>query len=88
MYKKLSNAQKDIADVIVAIINFFLTTGYVLDRRKTIVNIMILKDVGNYKIHRLRVIHIYEADINLLLDIKWRQLLQSADQRQLINQGL
>ena len=49
---------------------------------------MIFKDVGNYKIHRLRVIHIYEADFNLLLAIKWRQLLQSAEQRQLINQGL
>ena len=77
MYKKLSNAQKDIADVIVAIIN--ITIGYVLDRWKTIVNTMIFKDVGNYKIHRLCVIRIYEADFNLLLAIQWRQLLQSAD---------
>ena len=87
-YKKLSDAQRDIADVIIAIINHCITTGYVLDRWKTIINTMIFKEVGNYQIHRLRVIHIYEADFNLLLAIKWRQLLQSADQRQLINQGL
>ena len=28
---------------------------------------MIFKEAGSYKIHRLRVIHIYEADFNLLL---------------------
>lgn len=41
-YKKLSTAQRDIADVIIAIINHCITTGYVLDRWKTIVNTMIL----------------------------------------------
>ena len=49
---------------------------------------MIFKDVGNYQIHRLRVIHIYEADFNLLLAIKWRQLLRYADNQNLINPGL
>jgi hypothetical protein len=48
---------------------------------------MIFKDPGNYKIHRLRVIHIYEADFNLLLAVKWRQLLQSADNKALLNPG-
>ena len=49
---------------------------------------MIFKETGNYQIHRLRVIHIYEADFNLLLAVKWRQLLQSADLLGLINEGL
>ena len=49
---------------------------------------MIFKETGNYKIHRLRVIHIYEADFNLLLAVKWRQLIQSADLHGLINEGL
>ena len=42
---------------------------------ENVVNMMILKEEGNTKIHRLRVIHLFEADYNLLLGIKWRQLI-------------
>ena len=35
---------------------------------------MIFKEPGNIMIHRLRVIHIYEADPGVLLAITWRQL--------------
>ena len=47
---------------------------------------MIFKDNGVYCIHCLRVIHIYEADFNLLLAVKWRQLLHSTDQAGIINE--
>ena len=77
-----------ITRTIIAVINYCLRTGYVLERWKTIINTMIFKETGNYQIHRLRVIHIYEADFNLLLAVKWRQLLQSADMLGLINEGL
>jgi hypothetical protein len=50
-------------------------------------NVMILKEPGNTKIHCLRVIHIYEADDNLLLGVKWRQLLHQAKDQGLINDG-
>ena len=73
---------------ILAIINFCLRTGHSLHRWQTIVNTMIFKETGNYKINRLRVIHIYEADFNLLLAIKWRQLIQSAEKSGSINEGL
>ena len=73
---------------ILAIINFCLRTGHSLQRWQTVVNTMIFKETGNYKIHRLRVIHIYEADFNLLLAIKWRQLIQSAEMSGTINEGL
>jgi hypothetical protein len=36
---------------------------------------MIEKEPGNPRIHRLRVIHLYEADYNLLLGIFWAQKL-------------
>ncbi len=49
---------------------------------------MIFKETGNYKINRLRVIHIYEADFNLLLAVKWRQLIQHAEMTNTINEGL
>ena len=86
--ERLTNEQKEIRQAIIAIMNYCIQTGYVLERWKTIVNTMIFKDNGNYKIHRLRVIHIYEADFNLLLAVKWRQLLRSADSRDAINHGL
>ena len=36
---------------------------------------MIPKDPGNNKIYRLQVVHIFEADYNLLLGVKWRNLI-------------
>jgi hypothetical protein len=30
-----------------------------------------LQEPCNIKIHRLRVIHLYEADLNLILGVKW-----------------
>jgi hypothetical protein len=79
--------QADIAHVIVQLINFCIRHGHVLNRWKQIVNTMIFKDEGVYKIHRLRIIHIYEADFNLLLAVKWRDLVSTADQAGLINKG-
>ena len=46
---------------------------------------MIEKEKGNHKIHRLRVIHIYEADYNALLCIKWREITHHASKKNLIN---
>jgi hypothetical protein len=40
------------------------------------------KERGNHKIHRLQVIHIYDADYNLLLCIKWQQAAQQASVHQ------
>ena len=48
---------------------------------------MIMKEPGNCKIHRLRIIHLYEADYNLIMGVKWRQLQKSADQSRLLNNG-
>jgi hypothetical protein len=48
---------------------------------------MSFKEPGNYKIHRLRVIHIYEADFNAMLAIKWRKLLHHADHYNLLHSG-
>jgi hypothetical protein len=80
--------QTFIQKAILAVINYCLHTGYTLERWKTIINTMIFKETGNFRIHQLRVIHIYEADFNLILAVKWRQLLHFADIQGLINEGL
>jgi hypothetical protein len=48
---------------------------------------MLQKEAGNSKIHRLRVIHLYEADYNLILGLKWRELMHAAEDEQLLNDG-
>jgi hypothetical protein len=48
---------------------------------------MILKEANNHKIHRLRVLHLYEADYNLILRVKWRQLMRHAEANHTLNEG-
>jgi hypothetical protein len=74
-----SNKQEAIAKVLLTIINFCIRTGHVLHRWRVVVNTMIFKDPGIFKIHRLRVLHIYEADLNLILAVEWRDLLRSTE---------
>ena len=80
--------QKQILQATVVLLNYAITFGYPFQRWLKIVNIMLLKDLGNPRIHRLRVIHIYEADYNLLLAVKWRQALYHAEEHRLLNDGL
>ena len=65
----VSTPAGQILEVIRAILNFCATSGYSLQRWSSIVTTMIPKDVGSAKIHRLRVIHIYEADLTALCSI-------------------
>lgn len=67
------------------LLNYALQTGYSYNRWKVIVNAMLEKEPGNPKIHRLRVIHLYEYDFNLILCVKWRKLLHHVCDHNLIN---
>jgi hypothetical protein len=69
----------------VQLLHLALINRYSYDRWKTIVNVMILKEENNFKIHRLRVIHLYEHDFNLILGVKWRQLIHNGLQEHTIN---
>jgi hypothetical protein len=84
-FKAFESQQKEIAKLILQIINYCIETGHVLNRWKQIVNTMIFKDTGVHHIHRLRVIHIYEADLNLVLAVKWRDVLYTADHAGIVN---
>lgn len=80
--------QKQILQATVSLLNYAIKFGYTYVRWTKIVNVMIQKDIGNPRIHRLRVIHLYEADYNLLLAVKWRQALYFAESNNLLNDGL
>ncbi len=52
------------------------------------VNVMIEKDPGQPKIHRLRIIHLFETDFNLFLKIMWgSRLVKRAVKLNLLNDG-
>jgi hypothetical protein len=71
----------------VQLINYAIKHKYTFERGKTIVSVMIQKEPGNTKIHGLNMIHIYEADFNCLIGVKWRQLLHEATHKQTLHPG-
>jgi hypothetical protein len=83
----LHSIQVALIQVHVNLINYCLRFRYSLRHWKEIVNVMILKSVGEYYIHQLRVIHLYEADFNFILGIKWKQLLHHAEATNILHGG-
>jgi len=79
--------RKELIRAHLALINYAIKFNYPLQRWRKVVNIMLEKDIGQPKIHRLRVIHIYEADYNMMLAVKWREALQFAEDNNLLNKS-
>jgi hypothetical protein len=76
-------------DTLLSCLTKFLTHiidhGLVLERWCNAVNIMIEKDLGQPKITRLRIIHLFEADLNFFLKLQWgSRLVRRADTNNLI----
>lgn len=71
----LEETRKVLLTAQVKLVNCAIKHQHVFERWKKVANFMILKEPGNTKIHRLRVIHLYEADLNLILGVKWRKLV-------------
>ena len=82
------DSQKALQKGHTQMMQYALKYGYSYKRWSSVVNIMLEKDPGNPRIRRLRVIHIYEADYNLILAVKWRQALFHAEDNRLLNNGL
>lgn len=85
---EVEKGQAYLRRIHVALLNYSLKFGYSFERWSNVVNVMLQKDPGNPRIHRLRVIHLYEADYNLLLAVKWRQAMHHAEDERLLNDGL
>ena len=69
------------------LLNYAIKWQYSIKRWKKVINRMIMKDPSNWKIHRLRVIHLYEADYSLMLALHWRSTLHLAEDKKLLNTG-
>ena len=85
--KKWDHMQQSLLDFHLNLINYALERGYSYQRWQTIANTMLFKDPGSVKIHRTRVIHIYEADFNLILGLKWRMALYQSEALNQLNDG-
>jgi hypothetical protein len=67
--------------------NYAPDHGFSYTRWQTVVNCMIKRDLGQPKIHRIRVIHLYENDYNLILAMKWQSLTFTNETAGTFNQG-
>ena len=86
--EELDAKRQDLVNMHHAVTDYALTHGYSYCRWKKVVNVMLEKEPGNPKIHRLRVIHLYEADYNLILGVKWRELIHHCEDKHLLHPSL
>ena len=84
---QLDRQQEEILTVHLNLINYALARGYSYRRWQQVANAMIFKEANNIKIHRTRVIHLYEADYNLAMGLKWKAAMAHAEATNIINPG-
>ena len=77
--------QRSLRQFHLDLINYALERGYSYQRWQTIANTILFKDTDNVRLHRTRVIHIYEADFNLVLGLKWRMAMYQAEALKTLN---
>ena len=74
----LEEQRKIMVEAQIDMMNSCIKNRCALERWKNIINLMMLKEAGDCKIHCLRVMHLPEADFNLSLAVKWRKLMHHA----------
>ena len=61
---------------------------HVYKRWRNIMTLMIEKDPGTPLLHRLRVIHLYEMEVNFILAVYTRQMDRTCEENELIHDGV
>jgi hypothetical protein len=82
---EMNQQQTDILQTYLKFLNLVLQSATSLDRWKTVHSVALFKDQDNHYIHRIRNIHIYEADYNLVLKLKWEQAIALAEKHQMLH---
>eukprot|EP00980_Cylindrotheca_fusiformis_P029612 scaffold23609_cov122-Cylindrotheca_fusiformis.AAC.1 len=79
---------KDILEIIYELATLATAKGFSLHRWTKVVNVMIYKEPGNMNLEKLRVIHLFEADFNLMVGILFgRRAMYHALHENLIHPG-
>ena len=86
--QSIETQRQELSTMHHSMIDYSLCNGYSFRRWQKVVNVMLEKEPGNPKIHRLRVIHQYEADYNLILGVKWRELMHHCEDNHLLHPHL
>ena len=73
---------------LTSFLNITIQRGLSVSRWSNATNVLIEKDPGTPRIHRLRIIHLFEADFNLFLKLIWgSRLVKRAVHLDLLNTG-
>ena len=85
---ELTDSANRIIALHVALLNIAATHGSPLERWQQIVSVMIEKKAGNYQLHKLRTIHLFEADYNWLLGMIFgRRMVYGAETQNHLHEG-
>jgi hypothetical protein len=82
---ELESQRQDIAQAQVDLLNLAIKNQYTYKWWHNVVNFLLAKEPGILRCHKLRVIHLYEADLNALIGIKWRQLIHHVTDNRLLS---
>eukprot|EP00957_Ditylum_brightwellii_P172717 13148133-Ditylum_brightwellii.AAC.1 len=80
--------REDIIDGHVSLFSYAVEQRYSYKQWQNDVNIVIAKLLGIDKVHLIRIHHLYEADYLLFIGLIWKELVEEAEKRGTINQGL
>jgi hypothetical protein len=86
--ERLDDIRTEIIELHARILQTAYDNKHVYKRWEYILTCMLGKDSGIPRIHRLRVIHLYECDLNLLFSLFFRELDQHCEDNHLINKGV
>jgi hypothetical protein len=86
--QELESTAKSLLSLHVNLLQLAIQHRHSYTRWQSVANLMLEKDFGIPKIHRLRIIHLYEADLNLLLGIYFaRALVRHIESNNKFNDG-
>jgi hypothetical protein len=87
--EKLENVRNEIIELHATMLQIAYDNEHLYKRWEYILTCMVEKDEGVLpRIHRLRIIHLYECDLNLLFSLFFRELDQHCEGNYLINKGV
>jgi hypothetical protein len=86
--EKLDDLRQEIIEMHAMMLQTAYDNEHVYKRWEYILTCMLGKDEGVPRIHRLRIIHLYECDLNLLFSLCFREMDQHCEDNYLINKGV